>query len=366
MAVACFALLAQVAPGSAQTTQDKLNEAEARVEQIKKELARQEARLEVVQREINSITVRLSEALRQREAIQEHIATTQELITQKERRAGRLQGRLDQRARDVYIHGPIGALEFVLTAESLGDLSDRISFLDALSRGDISTAAGVDLVKGELQKQKRFLAELNADLVEILERLRGEQERIQGKWQEQAAIKANIEAKLGEAQGLVQNLEKKVKQEILALLRASGAPAIINGKGPFKVCPVDPPRSYIDDFGFPRVGHTHQGNDIFAPQGTAIRAPFDGRAEESYNGLGGTSVHVYASNGDYVYNAHLVRHAGVDGQQVSAGTIVGYVGDTGNAAGTPYHDHFEYHPGGGSAVSPYQYLNLVCGVNGGG
>jgi murein DD-endopeptidase MepM/ murein hydrolase activator NlpD len=113
------------------------------------------------------------------------------------------------------------------------------------------------------------------------------------------------------------------------------------------------------------VGHTHQGNDVFAPAGTPIRAPFAGRAEESFNGLGGTSVHVYAdANADYVYNAHLSEHVGVDGQHVEPGDIIGLVGNTGNAAGTPPHDHFEYHPGGGSAVSPYVYLNEVCGVGG--
>jgi murein DD-endopeptidase MepM/ murein hydrolase activator NlpD len=115
------------------------------------------------------------------------------------------------------------------------------------------------------------------------------------------------------------------------------------------------------------VGHTHQGNDIFAATGTPIHAPFEGTAEEGYDGLGGVVVHVYGSaNADYVYNAHLVKHAGVDGQHVKPGDIIGFVGNTGNAAGTPPHDHFEYHPGGGSAVSPYVYLNEVCGVGGAG
>jgi murein DD-endopeptidase MepM/ murein hydrolase activator NlpD len=57
------------------------------------------------------------------------------------------------------------------------------------------------------------------------------------------------------------------------------------------------------------------------------------------------------------------------------GTIIGYVGDSGDARGGPYHDHFEWHPNAmppslytssygytviGSAIDPYPYLNEVC------
>jgi murein DD-endopeptidase MepM/ murein hydrolase activator NlpD len=130
--------------------------------------------------------------------------------------------------------------------------------------------------------------------------------------------------------------------------------------GPFSVCPLDQPHHYRDDFGDPRYAggfHRHQGIDVFAPLGTPIRAPFDGRAETSVSWAGGLQLYVYGPDG-FAFNAHLSK-AGTIGR-VTAGTVVGYVGNSGDAIGGSTHDHFEWHPGGGPAVDPIRVLNAVC------
>ena len=130
---------------------------------------------------------------------------------------------------------------------------------------------------------------------------------------------------------------------------------------PFSVCPVRGSGYFADDFGAPRYAggyHPHQGNDIFAPMGTAIVAPFDGVAVRSPNQLGGNAVKVAGQFG-YVYNAHLSAY-GKSGP-VKADEIIGYVGNTGDALGGPTHDHFEWHPLGGPAVNPFLFLKAVCG-----
>ena len=81
------------------------------------------------------------------------------------------------------------------------------------------------------------------------------------------------------------------------------------------------------------------GNDILAAAGTPIVAPFDGYATASTGVLGGLEVRVSGARG-YVYNAHLSSYGTLG--QVSAGTVIGYVGATGDA--TTAHDHLEWHP----------------------
>ncbi len=130
--------------------------------------------------------------------------------------------------------------------------------------------------------------------------------------------------------------------------------------GIFRTCPVAGPHDVMNNFGVwvikPGVPkHIHQGNDIMAASGTPIVAPFDGVAESSFNELGGNAVKVFGDAG-YVYNAHLSSYGTLG--EVKAGTVIGYVGSTGDAGGP--HDHFEWHPGNGSAVDPNAFLMAVC------
>jgi murein DD-endopeptidase MepM/ murein hydrolase activator NlpD len=130
---------------------------------------------------------------------------------------------------------------------------------------------------------------------------------------------------------------------------------------PGAVFPVVAPYSYTDDWHAPRIGHLHQGNDIFAAWGTPLLAVQSGVISKmSDYGLGGISLHLTNAGGDYFYYAHLSRYAeGLHvGQHVAAGEVIGYVGNTGDAATTPSHLHFEIHPGGGAPVDPFLYLEL--------
>jgi hypothetical protein len=135
--------------------------------------------------------------------------------------------------------------------------------------------------------------------------------------------------------------------------------AAISGFGHFPVAGL---ADYSDDWWEPRFGppfHLHQGTDIFAARGTPVRAPYAGVVRFEDAGLGGKAAYVTQPDGTFYYMAHLDSFAKKlsNGMAVKQGDVVGYVGDSGNAAGGATHCHFEVHPRGGAAVNPKPFLD---------
>jgi murein DD-endopeptidase MepM/ murein hydrolase activator NlpD len=127
-----------------------------------------------------------------------------------------------------------------------------------------------------------------------------------------------------------------------------------------------PAASFSDDFGAARADTGwHHGNDIFAPIGTPLLAVADGTLfSVGVNTLGGNRLWLRDRSGNEFYYAHLSAYSPLakDGAVVKAGDVVGFVGATGDAVGTPPHLHFEIHPAGllglgyDGVVNPYEYL----------
>ncbi|MDX2154802.1 MAG: M23 family metallopeptidase [Bryobacteraceae bacterium] len=109
----------------------------------------------------------------------------------------------------------------------------------------------------------------------------------------------------------------------------------------------------------PRPGdRTHEGQDIFARRGTPVRSATAGvvlRIGE--NRLGGLTVTVLGAGGRLYYYAHLDAYAeGLQtGRAVTPQTVLGYVGNTGNARSTPPHLHFGVYARG-AAINPLPLL----------
>jgi murein DD-endopeptidase MepM/ murein hydrolase activator NlpD len=133
------------------------------------------------------------------------------------------------------------------------------------------------------------------------------------------------------------------------------------------VFPVYGPVSYGDTFGAPRSDVTyHHGDDIFGALGQPLVACTDGIVfSVGFNKVGGNRLWIVDRQGNQFYYAHLSAFstAAVDGARVRAGEVIGFMGDTGDAEGTPFHLHFEVHPvsllylGYDGAVDPTPYLD---------
>lgn len=114
-----------------------------------------------------------------------------------------------------------------------------------------------------------------------------------------------------------------------------------------------------DSFGDPRSGRrSHMGIDIFAPRGTeAVAASAGTLTAIDFGERSGRSLWLVGHDGRAYFYAHLEDWArGIyDGKRVSAGDVIGYVGNSGNAASSPTHLHFEVRDGG-RVMNPYTVL----------
>jgi hypothetical protein len=142
------------------------------------------------------------------------------------------------------------------------------------------------------------------------------------------------------------------------------------------VFPVLAPTTYSDDFGEARPGGRHQGIDMLAPKRAPALAAEAGRVKFwGRSATAGCMLYLYGASGTTYYYIHLnndlTRRNDNRGKcvagtayakglkrdaRVSAGQVVGYVGDSGDANGIHPHLHFELHPAGGRAVDPYPWL----------
>jgi murein DD-endopeptidase MepM/ murein hydrolase activator NlpD len=145
----------------------------------------------------------------------------------------------------------------------------------------------------------------------------------------------------------------------------SGVGVAIGGNGgdyggPNWVCPTGTaPMAFSDTWGAPRSGgRRHQGVDLIGARGSPVLAVVDGVAVGNQNELGGTTISLTGTDGNRYYYAHLDGYVTLG--QVTAGTVIGILGQSGNAQFSVPHVHFEIHPGGGPAVDPYPTARAHC------
>jgi hypothetical protein len=165
---------------------------------------------------------------------------------------------------------------------------------------------------------------------------------------------------------------------LLALVCAAASTA--KSVVPQLLFPVVGAVTYTNDFGDPRGATSHQGNDLLGTKRAPVVAVEEGTVKFwTTSANAGCMLYLYGTSGTMYEYIHLnndltaandnkgkcvagVSYAPglVDGEHVEAGQLVGYLGDSGDANGIHPHLHFEVHPKGGKAVSPFPYLKKAA------
>lgn len=293
------------------------------------------------------------EALR---AKRERIAT---ITAQRQSEIADTESAIQRLAVELYMQGGVGQPGLMLLAQSPDQLLTGSEFLSAATGDAVQTLDDLMALRADLERFQRELADLDAEL----ERLEAERLQVMQVQQETAqAERAAWEKLSGRCRTLRARYEAQVAAERARRAARSGGGAA--GVGPISGfrCPF-PGSSFIDSWGFPRSGgRTHKGTDMMGPYGAPVVAASSGTVWVGNGGLGGLTIWLIADNGFAYYYAHLADWAVSSGQRVSAGEVIAYNGNSGNAAGGAPHVHFQIHPGGRSAspVNPYPTLVAAC------
>jgi murein DD-endopeptidase MepM/ murein hydrolase activator NlpD len=361
--------------GAAPPSQEEVERAKDRLERIEDKLGGIEGRLTAIQLRLNDAAAEVERGQVALERVTFELVRTQAALDRTSARHDKIVERLHERAVQAYMTGPASSVDFLLNAENVADLTDRLAYVDALARSDAELGAKVANLKNILTEAQTKLARDQELQLRELAKAREREREVAALFEDQQGLLDEQERLFAAAKRTFKTTKADrdawLQQQQAALGNAIGGREW-NG-GPlasfdhlFEFCPVEQPRAYGDGFGAPRYAggyHLHKGVDIVAPMGAKIYAPFDGQAYTSSNSLGGLVVFVVGAQGT-VYNAHLSGYSGSSNSSVSAGEVIGYVGSTGSST-TP-HDHFEFHPHsmpGGWPQSAYGYSVIEDAIN---
>jgi murein DD-endopeptidase MepM/ murein hydrolase activator NlpD len=278
--------------------------------------------------------------------------------------------RLGNRLIDLYEGGEPNSLEVLLSAKTFTDLISQAEYVDAIGNQDKEIAGQVGTAKVSVHRQrehtKRFRALVAAETRTIAIRT----SQVRALRDQLLASESKLAAARTSKRESLRNV-KESKQEFLSeaagLARASATlasqiaaaqsshsyspPSDVTPSAAGFIWPVNGP--VTSGFG-ERWGRMHEGIDIGVGYGTPIHAAASGRVVYAgwMDGYGNL-VAIDHGRGISTAYGHQSSIAVGNGQTVSQGEVIGYVGCTGHCFGP--HLHFEVRING-APVDPLGYL----------
>ena len=333
-----------------QASKDRQEELKQELNDLKNDQADAQAKRNILQQQLEAINTELTN-------IQNQITYYDGEIAQKEAERVEAVAREEaqyelfcQRVRAMEEGGNVSYWSIIFQAEDFTDLLDRINMVDEIMSYD-------QAVMDELVATRKQIEILKADL----ETARAEQE---AKKAEQEAKKAEQKQKVAEAQALLDQINADAAEVNRQLEAESAAAAEIQKEIVAKQKKLEEERKQNNivldpggDYLWPLPGYykltsafgyrihpithrpqSHTGIDIPAPGGTPIKACKGGQVVTSaYHSSYGNYVVIDHGNGNSTLYAHMSSRAVSEGQMVSQGQVIGYVGTTGSSTGNHLH-----------------------------
>ena len=388
-----------------QAQQEKLQaenqQLQTQLDSLREDQAQKQAYLETLQEQISLVQEQI---LTTRENIQDLNESIGQLTLKLEASQAEVQDTIDlfkQRLVALYTAGNVSTLEILLDSKSLSDFTTRMELIDTMALRDLEIIGKLEDYMAKTQADREQLEAQKQEVASLQVTLEGKEKELAALYEENQAALGDIqgqvdatenqlqvnEEELAESERLVQEAiaaQKRAEEEAKKQAQAAAPPAAVetpssgeengSGNGDGGSGAVSPPTpsgggssgfdpiwplpgvTYISDhFGGARG---HKGMDIAGPWGTPIVAAADGQvieanATDSWGYSWGYYVLIY-HNGTYSTRyAHMSSVAVSTGQYVTAGTIIGYEGNTGNSFGA--HLHFEVYENG-TRVNPARFL----------
>ena len=281
------------------------------------------------------------------------------------------------RVRAMEENGSYNFVAYLLNTSSLGELLTAVDDIGEIMESDRELEDAYIEARENTEAVVEEYEEYKSGIEEKQEELREEQEELQSELDEATQlitdITANLEenaAVLAEFEAAEQEAETNVANMVIALEKQNAASSggSVSGTGQF-IWPV-PSCTYLTSrFGLrvhPIYGTTksHTGVDIGAASGATIVAADGGTVVMAGVNSGyGNCVMIDHGNGYKTLYGHMSSIAVSNGQTVSQGETIGYVGSTGVSTGP--HCHYEVWKDG-SRIDPEQfYTGLTFSENAG-
>ncbi|GAC1411140.1 MAG: hypothetical protein NVSMB57_05560 [Actinomycetota bacterium] len=294
-------------------------------------------RLAVVQSTLNKLAHLIGEAEARLQFANQAIAQHAQQMAQSSTGLHELKDSYARRSSELYMAGASGVVESLSQATSLDVFVERLGYLERVRAWEEGSRESYVALQHRSASDRAELEAARADAATAVKALTDQ--------------RAQLDAKLREYQSLLGIADLAGGR--LGMTRAS------RSRSTAFLCPVNGAHGLDNNFGEPRPGGPHQGDDLPSNPGTPVVSVMPSRVVDVVSGgwMGKGVIIRDALRNEYWY-AHLAVSVVSQGQALAAGEQIGRVGCTGRCSGP--HLHFEYHPNGNAAQDPYKLLHAVC------